>query len=86
MPIRRYVEHGVVFSPEVLAAMGKAFEGATATLGIASETDRQAVAKFIIRKAREDENVDVAVLRDKAVAEFGALGAASASSEQARTA
>ena len=72
MPIRRYVEHGVVFSPDVLSIMGKALEDATTALGIEDEIKRQAVAKFIIRLAQEDEDLDAASLRDRAVAQFGA--------------
>jgi hypothetical protein len=69
MPIRAYVESGVAFSPELVSAMGKAFEDATATLGIGpDELKRQAVAKFIIRLAQEDGNLDAAALRDRTVA------------------
>ena len=71
MPIRRYVEHGVVFSPDVLSIMGKALEDATTALGIEDEIKRQAVAKFIIRLTQEDEDLDAASLRDRAVARFG---------------
>jgi hypothetical protein len=72
MPIRRYLEHGVVFSPEALAAMGKAFQAAIWTLGPeCDETKREAVARFIIRLAQSDRSLDVAVLHRRAVAEFG---------------
>jgi hypothetical protein len=54
MPIRRYVEEGV-FSSEALTVMGKAFEAAMWSLGTeCGETKREAVAKFIIRLARND--------------------------------
>jgi hypothetical protein len=72
MPIRRYVEQGVVFTPEVLSVMSKAFTAAIETLEIGcDEIKRQAVAKFIIRLAQEDGNLDAAALRDRAVAVFG---------------
>jgi hypothetical protein len=34
MPIRRYVEHGVVFTPEVLSTMSNAFTATTEVLEI----------------------------------------------------
>jgi hypothetical protein len=72
MPIRRYVEKGVVFTPQALSAMSKAFEATTEILGIGpDEAKRQAVAKFIIRLAQEDRSFDVASLRDKALAALG---------------
>jgi hypothetical protein len=37
MPIRRYLEKGVVFTPEALSAMGKALEATTETLGIGND-------------------------------------------------
>jgi hypothetical protein len=53
MPIGRYVQKGVVFSPQALSAMSKAFEASTETLGIGSdEAKRRAVAKFLIRLLR----------------------------------
>ena len=71
MPIRRYVEKGV-FTPQALSAMSKALEATTEILGIeGDETRRQAVARFIIRLAREDDSLDAAELRDKAVAALG---------------
>ena len=67
MPIRRYVEKGVVFTPQALSAMGQALEATTETLGIGSdEVRRQAVARFIIRIAQEDRSLDATTLRDKA--------------------
>ena len=72
MPISRYVEQGVVFRPEVLSVMSKAFTAAIETLGIGNdEIKRQAVAKFIIQLARKDGDLDAAALRDRAVAAFG---------------
>jgi hypothetical protein len=72
MPIRRYVEHGSVFTPQALSAMGKALEAATETLGIGGdEIKRQAVAKFIIQITQEDGNLDATALHDRAVAVLG---------------
>jgi hypothetical protein len=72
MPIRRYAEKGVVFTPQALSAMTKAFEATTEILGIGpDEAKRQAVAKFIIRLAQEDDDIEVAALRDKAIAALG---------------
>ncbi len=71
MPIRRYMEHGVIFTPQTLSKMSEAFTAAVETLEIgADEIKRQAVAQFIIRLAREDGEVDAAALRDRAVAAF----------------
>ena len=54
--------------------MSKALEAATEILGIGSdEIKRQAVAKFIIRVAEEDGNLDAASLRERAIAAFGEL-------------
>jgi hypothetical protein len=53
MPIRRFVEKGVVFTPQALSAMSKALEATTEILGIeADEAKRQAVARFIVRLSR----------------------------------
>ena len=74
MPIRRYVEKGVVFTPRALSAMSKALKATTEMLGIeGDEAKRQAVARFIIRLVREDNNPDAAELRDKAVAALGGV-------------
>jgi hypothetical protein len=74
MPIRRYVEKGDVFTPQALSAMSKALEATTEILGIeGNEAKRQAVARFIIRLAREDDSLDAAELRDKAVAALGGV-------------
>ena len=73
MPIRRYVEKGV-FTPQALSAMSKALEATAEILGIeGDEARRRAVARFIIRVAREDDSPDSAELRDKAVAALGGL-------------
>jgi hypothetical protein len=74
MPNRRYVEKGVVFTPQALSAMGQALQATTETLGIGSdELRRQAVAKFLIRLAREDGSLDATTLRDKAVVALGGV-------------
>ena len=73
MPIRRYVEKGV-FTPQALSAMSKALEATTEILGIeGDEAKRQAVARFIIRLAREDDSFDSAELRDRAVVALGGV-------------
>jgi hypothetical protein len=85
MPIRSYVEKGVVFTPQALAAMGQALEETTKILGIgADENKRQAVAKFIIRLAGEDDSLDAMALRDRPVAALGGV-AYSAVSEVSQT-
>jgi hypothetical protein len=74
MPIRRYVEKGAVFTPQALSAMGKALQATTEILGIGSdELRRQAVARFIIRLAREDGSLDATTLRYKAVIALGGV-------------
>jgi hypothetical protein len=74
MPNRRYVEKGVVFTPTSLSAMGKALTDTAEILGIGSnELRRQAVAKFLIRLAREDGSLDATTLRDKAVVALGGV-------------
>ena len=73
MPIRPYVEKEV-FTPEALSAMSKALVATTEILSIeGDEAKRQAVARFIIRLAREDDSLDAAELRDKAVAALGGV-------------
>jgi hypothetical protein len=74
MPIRRYLEKGVVFTPEALSSMGKALEETTEILGISSdEAKRRDVARFIIRLTQEDDNLDADALRDRAVAALGGI-------------
>jgi hypothetical protein len=74
MPIKRGVEKGVVFAPQALSAMGKALEETTEILGIlGDEKKRETVAKFIIRLAREDGELDATALRDRAVAALGGV-------------
>jgi hypothetical protein len=73
MPIRRYVEEGV-FTPQALETMSEAMEATTEILGIdGDEAKRRAVARFIIRLAREDDSLDAAELRDKAAAALGGV-------------
>ena len=69
MPIRRYVEDGVVFTPKTLSAMSHALQDTTEIL----ERKRQAVAKFIIRLAGEDDSLDATTLRRRAVAALGGV-------------
>jgi hypothetical protein len=73
MPIRRYVEEGV-FTPQALSAMSTALEATMEILGLdGDEAKRGAVARFIIRLAREDGILDATELRDKAVAALGGV-------------
>jgi hypothetical protein len=73
MPIRRYVEEGV-FTPQALSAMSTALEATMEILGLGGdEAKRGAVARFIIRLAREDDSLDAAELRDRAVAALGGV-------------
>jgi hypothetical protein len=52
--------------------MSNAFTAATEVLEIGGdEIKRAAVARFIIRLAQEDGNMDAVALRDRAVAVFG---------------
>ena len=74
MPIRRYVEKGVVFTPQALSAMSKALKATTEILGIeGDEAKRQTVGRFIVRLAREDASLDAAELRGKALAALGGV-------------
>jgi hypothetical protein len=74
MPIKRYVEKGVVFAPQALSAMSRALEETTEILGISGdEKKRQTVAKFIIRLAGEDDNLDAMALRERAVSALGGV-------------
>jgi hypothetical protein len=74
MPIKRYVEKGVVFAPQALSAMGKALEETTQVLGIeGDENQRQTVARFITSIAQEDDSLDAAALRDRVFAALGGI-------------
>jgi hypothetical protein len=74
MPIKRYLKKGVVFAPQALSAMSRALEETSQILGIeGDEKKRQAVAKFIIRLAGEDDSLDAMALRDRAVAALGGV-------------
>jgi hypothetical protein len=71
MSIRGYVGD-CVFAPEALSAMSEAFEAATEILGIGrDEIKRRAVARSIIRLAREGCDLDATAMRDRAVAAMG---------------
>jgi hypothetical protein len=63
MPIRRYLGEGGVFSPKTISEMSRALGETCERLGISGEKQRQAVAKFIIRLAGEDNSLDAAALR-----------------------
>ena len=74
MPIKRYVGEGV-FTPQALSAMGKALEATAEILEVGSdEAKRRAIAKFIIRVAKEDDSsFDAVALRGRAVAALGGV-------------
>ena len=72
MPIRRYVEDGV-FTPKTLLAMGQALEATAEILDVGrDEAKRRAIAKYLIRLAKED-SLDAAALRRRAVAALGGV-------------
>ncbi len=74
MPIRRFLAEGGVFAPKTISEMSRALQGTTEILGIeGDEIKRQAVAKFIIRLAREDDSLEAAELRDRAVLALGGV-------------
>jgi hypothetical protein len=74
MPIRRYLGEGAVFAPKTLSAMSRALQDTAEILGIGDdEIKRQAVARFIIRIAQEDDSLDAASLRRRAVAALGGV-------------
>jgi hypothetical protein len=74
MPIRRYIGEGGFFGPKAVSAMSKALVETTEILAIeGDEKQRQAVARFIIRLAREDASLDAEALRDRAVAALGGV-------------
>jgi hypothetical protein len=74
MPIGRYVENGVVFTPQALSAMSKALEATTEILRIGGdEKQRQIVARFIIRTAKEDGSLGASALRDRVLAALGGV-------------
>jgi hypothetical protein len=54
--------------------MGQALEATAEILGIGSdEAKRRALARFIIRVAKEDSSLDATALRDRAVEAFGGV-------------
>jgi hypothetical protein len=74
MPIKQYAKEGSVFEPQALWSLGKALEETSERLGVrGDEKKRLAVAKFIIRLAQEEGNLDAAALRDRAVAALGGV-------------
>jgi hypothetical protein len=74
MPIRRYLGEGGFFRPKAVSAMSKALVETTEILGIdGDEKQRQAVARFIIRLAREDASLDAAALTRATVEALGGV-------------
>lgn len=74
MPIRRYLQNEAVFTPDALAAMNKALADTAEILGIGGdEIKRQAIARFIVRVAQEDDSLDADALRDRAVTALGGI-------------
>jgi hypothetical protein len=74
MPIRRYLGEGSFFRPSAVSAMSKALVETTEILGIGGdEKQRQIVARFIIRTAKEDGSLDAAALRDRVLAALGGV-------------
>jgi len=69
VPFSQYIKAGASFTPDVISAMGQAFEGAITDLAIGpkDETRRQAVAHYIIDRARKNCDTDAARLREQAV-------------------
>ena len=83
MPIRRYLGEGGFFRPKAISALSKALVETTEILGIeGDEIKRQAVARFLIRLAREDASLDAAALRDRAVAALGGVAYSNPASPQ----
>jgi hypothetical protein len=74
MPIRRYLAEGGVFSPTTISEMSRALKTTTQILGIeGDEKQREIVARFLIRLSRENDSLDAAALRDRAVAALGGV-------------
>jgi hypothetical protein len=71
VPIGRFLEDAV-FGPELVSAMGRAFEDVGAALDAAGRSDvaKETVADMIIHLARRGET-DPIVLRDKVLSELG---------------
>ena len=71
MPIRSYVQEGA-FGPEMVAAMGAAFQDVCKTMEASGRSDlaRETIAAKIIELARTGE-ADPVVLREMALSEFG---------------
>ena len=83
MPMRRYLGEGGFFRPQAVSALSKALVDTTEILGIeGDEIKRQAVARFIIRLAREDASLDAAALRDRVVAALGGVAYSNPASPQ----
>lgn len=79
MPITAYFPtSGASFGPEAVSSIAKAFEDAVAAMGIgpADETQREAVARFILHLAEIDGGRDATILRDKAIMALGGSNSA----------
>jgi hypothetical protein len=74
MPVRRTLAEGGVYSPTTISEMSRALETTTQILGIeGDEKQREIVARFLIQLSRENDSLDAAALRDRAVAALGGV-------------
>ena len=71
MPIRPFIKDGA-FGPEVISAMGAAFEDVCKAIDVSGGSDisKETIATKIIELARGGE-ADLVVLREMALSEFG---------------
>ncbi len=71
MPIRPFIKDGA-FGPEVISAMGAAFEDVCKAIDVSGGSDisKETIATKIIELARGGE-ADPIVLREMALSEFG---------------
>jgi hypothetical protein len=76
VPIRLLLQNEAVFTPEDIAALTTAFDGALSDLGLADRDDPivRLVAKRIIELAKKGE-LDPILLRDYVVRQFQARNA-----------
>jgi hypothetical protein len=73
MPIRRYIEDGVVFDPEAIEAMSRALEETCKALHINGHIhDREVIATRVIDLARNGV-MDAKALSERVVAETLAM-------------
>jgi hypothetical protein len=73
MPIRRYLGEGVFLGFSRFSNEQSVGGDDRNPWGRGYEIKRQAVARVIIRLAREDASLDSAALRDRAVSAFGGV-------------